>query len=232
MTLRFGTDGVRGVANVELTSELVTALGRAAARVLGSDAAVRGRPRHAPLGPDARGGAGRGHLRRGRRRRARRRAPHARGRARRAASAARPAAVISASHNPFGDNGIKLFAPGGRKIPDAARARGRARAARARGRRSPSRDPRGSASACRASTAARSTTTSRTLVDSLAGPPARRAARGARLRQRRRVPRRAHRARARSAPTVDVHPRRARRREHQRRLRLDAPRASCRRRCS
>jgi phosphoglucosamine mutase len=29
-----------------------------------------------------------------------------------------PAAVISASHNPFGDNGVKLFAPGGRKIPD------------------------------------------------------------------------------------------------------------------
>jgi phosphoglucosamine mutase len=29
-----------------------------------------------------------------------------------------PAAVISASHNPFGDNGIKLFAPGGRKIPE------------------------------------------------------------------------------------------------------------------
>ena len=28
MTLRFGTDGVRGVANVELTPELVTALGR------------------------------------------------------------------------------------------------------------------------------------------------------------------------------------------------------------
>ena len=35
MTLRFGTDGVRGVANRELTPELVTALGRAAARVLG-----------------------------------------------------------------------------------------------------------------------------------------------------------------------------------------------------
>ena len=30
-----------------------------------------------------------------------------------------PAAMISASHNPFGDNGIKLFAPGGRKIPEA-----------------------------------------------------------------------------------------------------------------
>jgi phosphoglucosamine mutase len=27
-------------------------------------------------------------------------------------------AVVSASHNPFADNGIKLFAPGGRKLPD------------------------------------------------------------------------------------------------------------------
>src|SRR5690606_7818800 len=27
-------------------------------------------------------------------------------------------AVISASHNPYHDNGIKLFAPGGRKLPD------------------------------------------------------------------------------------------------------------------
>jgi phosphoglucosamine mutase len=30
-----------------------------------------------------------------------------------------PGAVISASHNPFADNGIKLFAAGGRKLPDA-----------------------------------------------------------------------------------------------------------------
>ena len=30
-----------------------------------------------------------------------------------------PAAVISASHNPWQDNGIKFFAPGGRKLPDA-----------------------------------------------------------------------------------------------------------------
>ncbi|HEX9545997.1 MAG TPA: hypothetical protein VF942_01600, partial [Acidimicrobiales bacterium] len=35
MALKFGTDGVRGVANVELTPELVLCLGRAAARVLG-----------------------------------------------------------------------------------------------------------------------------------------------------------------------------------------------------
>jgi phosphoglucosamine mutase len=30
-----------------------------------------------------------------------------------------PAAVISASHNPFSDNGVKLFAAGGRKLADA-----------------------------------------------------------------------------------------------------------------
>jgi phosphoglucosamine mutase len=33
-----------------------------------------------------------------------------------------PAAVVSASHNPFQDNGIKLFAPGGRKLSDAEEA--------------------------------------------------------------------------------------------------------------
>jgi len=42
MTLRFGTDGVRGVANLDLTPELVTAFGRAAARVLGGDEFVIG----------------------------------------------------------------------------------------------------------------------------------------------------------------------------------------------
>ena len=49
MTLRFGTDGVRGVANAELTAELVTALGRAAVRGARRRAAVRRRPRHPPL---------------------------------------------------------------------------------------------------------------------------------------------------------------------------------------
>ncbi len=118
MTLRFGTDGVRGVANVELTSELVTALGRAAARVLGIDVPfVVGRDtrRSGPMleaalvaGLCAEGAdvvlvgvlptPGVAHAARER---------------------GAPAAVISASHNPFGDNGIKLFAPGGRKIPEA-----------------------------------------------------------------------------------------------------------------
>jgi phosphoglucosamine mutase len=38
------------------------------------------------------------------------------------AEAGIPGAVISASHNPFADNGIKLFAPGGRKLTDEVEA--------------------------------------------------------------------------------------------------------------
>jgi len=117
MTLRFGTDGIRGVANRDLTPELVTALGRAAARVIGAEQPfVVGRDtrRSGPLleaalvaglcseGCDV--------LRVG--------------------VLPTPAvayfgqlfgasgAVVSASHNPYPDNGVKLFAPGGRKIAD------------------------------------------------------------------------------------------------------------------
>ena len=43
MTLRFGTDGVRGVANTELTPEFTVALARAAARVLGGSRVLIGR---------------------------------------------------------------------------------------------------------------------------------------------------------------------------------------------
>ena len=43
MTLKFGTDGVRGVANRELTPELALNLGRAAARVLGGSRWLIGR---------------------------------------------------------------------------------------------------------------------------------------------------------------------------------------------
>jgi phosphoglucosamine mutase len=118
MTLRFGTDGVRGVANRDLTPELVTALGRAAARVLGADRPfVVGRDtrRSGPLleaalvaglcseGADVeRVGVlptpGVAYL---------------------AQLLDAPAAVISASHNPYPDNGVKLFSRGGRKIADA-----------------------------------------------------------------------------------------------------------------
>jgi phosphoglucosamine mutase len=118
VAVKFGTDGVRGVANVELTPELVVALGRAAARVLGGpgraflvgrDTRISGPLLQAALaaGLAAEGvevwdvgvlptpGVA-------------------------ALSAHRdvPAAVISASHNPFADNGIKLFAAGGCKLAD------------------------------------------------------------------------------------------------------------------
>ena len=122
MTLRFGTDGIRGVANRELTVELVTALGRAAARVLGSHQPfVIGRDtrRSGPMleaalvaGLCAEGAnallAGVvptpavAHL---------------------AARHGGAGAVISASHNAFADNGVKLFAPSGRKLPADAETR-------------------------------------------------------------------------------------------------------------
>jgi phosphoglucosamine mutase len=112
---RFGTDGVRGVANEELTPELALVLGRAAARVLPAPTFVVGRDtrRSGPLlqaafsaglaaeGADVidlgvlptPGVAAVGESRKA------------------------PGAVISASHNPFSDNGIKLFSLLGTKLP-------------------------------------------------------------------------------------------------------------------
>jgi phosphoglucosamine mutase len=117
---RFGTDGVRGVANAELTPEIATALARAAAEVLGGDRVVIGRDtrRSGPLleaalvagfcasgldvtllgvvpTPAVAWAAARDGV---------------------------PGVVISASHNPFADNGIKLFAAGGAKLGDTAEA--------------------------------------------------------------------------------------------------------------
>ena len=116
MALRFGTDGVRGVANAELTPELALVLGRAAARVLGGDHVVIGRdPRRS--GPMLEAALAAGFASAG-------------GDVELVGVVPTPAvaylsdvqrcvgAVISASHNPFADNGIKLFAPGGRKLPD------------------------------------------------------------------------------------------------------------------
>jgi phosphoglucosamine mutase len=114
--LKFGTDGVRGVANVDLTPELVLALGRAAARVIGTGRFVVGRDtrRSGPLleaallaGFTAEGvevttlGV----------------APTP-AVAWAAATDRVAGAVISASHNSFADNGVKLFTTGGEKLTD------------------------------------------------------------------------------------------------------------------
>jgi phosphoglucosamine mutase len=116
LTLRFGTDGVRGVANLDLTPELVVALGRAAARVLHSD--------HFAIGRDTRisgpmievalaaGLAGEGA------------SVHTLGVvptpvvAWTAAHEGMAGAMISASHNRYPDNGVKLFTIDGRKLRD------------------------------------------------------------------------------------------------------------------
>jgi phosphoglucosamine mutase len=116
VTPKFGTDGVRGVAHSELTPEFVVALGRAAARVLGGPRFLIGRDTRVS-GPllQAALTAGiacegidvidLGVL-------------PTPGVAALAAIDGVPAAMISASHNPFSDNGIKLFAAGGRKLAD------------------------------------------------------------------------------------------------------------------
>ncbi len=116
MALRFGTDGVRGVAGAELTPEFAVHLGRAAARVLDAERVVIGRdPRLS--GPMLEGALAAGFAAEGV-------AvdllgviptPGVAYVAKRWDAAA---AVISASHNLFADNGIKLFARGGRKLPD------------------------------------------------------------------------------------------------------------------
>ncbi|WP_410630042.1 phosphoglucosamine mutase [Amycolatopsis sp. cmx-4-83] len=123
MARLFGTDGVRGLANAELTPELALALAASAARVL----AAHDRS-HRPVAVVGRD-------------------PRASGEMLEAAVVAgltsagadvrlvgvlpTPAVaylvgaleadlgvMISASHNPMPDNGIKLFAAGGHKLPD------------------------------------------------------------------------------------------------------------------
>ena len=125
MARLFGTDGVRGLANREVTPELALSLAQAAAHVLGEGPRAAGRRPFAVLARD----------------------PRISGEFISAAVAAglagsgvdvydagvipTPAAafliadigadfgvMISASHNPAPDNGIKIFAAGGTKLPD------------------------------------------------------------------------------------------------------------------
>jgi phosphoglucosamine mutase len=121
LTLRFGTDGVRGVAGSELTSELVLALGRAAARVLGGDRVAIGRDTRRS-GPMLEAALAAGLASEGADVELLGVVPTPAVAWWSAAEAA-PAAVISASHNPWGDNGVKLFAAGGAKLADDVEAR-------------------------------------------------------------------------------------------------------------
>jgi phosphoglucosamine mutase len=116
VAVRFGTDGVRGVANAELTPELALVLGRAAARVLQADRVVIGRdPRRS--GPMLESALAAGFASAGADVELLGVIPTP-GVAFASQAGGCGGAVISASHNPFADNGIKLFAPGGRKLPD------------------------------------------------------------------------------------------------------------------
>ncbi|GAA4671071.1 phosphoglucosamine mutase [Streptomyces chumphonensis] len=121
----FGTDGVRGVANVDLTAEMALGLSVAAAHVLGEAGSFEGHRPVAVVGRD----------------------PRASGEFLEAAVVAGLASagvdvlrvgvlptpavayltgslgadlgvMLSASHNPMPDNGVKFFARGGHKLPD------------------------------------------------------------------------------------------------------------------
>lgn len=114
---RFGTDGVRGRAIDEITPEFCLSLGRAAARVLRPERVVIGRDSR-ESGPVLQAALASGLA--------------AEGVdvddlgivptpavAMFAARDDMPGVVITASHNPFHDNGVKIFAAGGTKLSDA-----------------------------------------------------------------------------------------------------------------
>ncbi|MGI9604831.1 MAG: phosphoglucosamine mutase [Acidimicrobiales bacterium] len=120
MSPRFGTDGVRGEAFTYLTESYVRALGAAATTTFGTERLLIGRDTResgpALMRAFAEGCAVAGasiddlgvvptpavaHM---------------------SAVHGIPAAMLSASHNPWADNGIKLFAAGGRKLTDADQA--------------------------------------------------------------------------------------------------------------
>ncbi|HKU68211.1 MAG TPA: phosphoglucosamine mutase [Candidatus Baltobacteraceae bacterium] len=123
MSRLFGTDGVRGVANAELTPELAFAVGRAGARVLAHTS-----DRHRPIvvGRDTRlsgtmleaaivagiTSVGRDAVSVGI-------VPTPAVATITVRTGAAAGVMISASHNPIADNGIKFFGPDGFKLSDA-----------------------------------------------------------------------------------------------------------------
>lgn len=116
MALRFGTDGVRGRALTELTELDVAAFARAAAGVLGGGRWLIGRDTR-ESGPVLEAAVAYGL-------RAAGAVPESVGvlptpaLAVLSAAWGCPAVMITASHNPFHDNGVKFFAAGGSKLTD------------------------------------------------------------------------------------------------------------------
>jgi phosphoglucosamine mutase len=126
MSRLFGTDGVRGVANQDLTAELALKLGEAAARELGGDnphprvvvardTRISGRMLEAALSAGVTSGGGHvlscGVLS----------TPAVAYLVRR--WEAHGGVVISGSHNAYADNGIKFFGPDGYKLDDTTERR-------------------------------------------------------------------------------------------------------------
>ena len=114
--LRFGTDGVRGRALTELTTDYVGSLGRAAADVVGRGEWLVGRDTR-ESGPvleqaliDGLRDAGAEPVRLG--------VLPTPALAYLSERHAAPAAMITASHNTYHDNGVKIFASGGLKLTD------------------------------------------------------------------------------------------------------------------
>ena len=114
--LRFGTDGVRGVALSELTPQYVASLGTAAARVLGSGTWLVGRDTR-ESGPALEAALVHG-LRAAGALVVRCGVVPTPALAHFSATHQSPAAMITASHNAFSDNGVKIFAAGGTKLND------------------------------------------------------------------------------------------------------------------
>ncbi len=118
--LRFGTDGVRGDADNDLPAWFVDALARAVARVLQPERVFVGRDTRAS-GPRIEADLAVGL-------RAEGVEPVLLGVlptpaiAFVAAAAGVPAAIVSASHNPWSDNGVKVIGADGRKLPDEVEA--------------------------------------------------------------------------------------------------------------
>lgn len=118
MARLFGTDGVRGVANRDLTPDLALALGRAAARILGPNGGeiVVGRDTRVS-GPMLEAALVAGICSTGVDVRLAGIVPSPAVAFLTLDERAAGGAVISASHNPVDDNGIKFFSTEGYKIP-------------------------------------------------------------------------------------------------------------------